>query len=442
MNVIWQQLYIFVAANRNQPTQNYIEMSYRLFILPFLFLSITIQAQKVFRTEIFDSNIKTLQVKVNNEKFLLPILELNSSDVISVEFDEMSHNSHAYSYKVLHCNADWTLSDLSTNEYLSGFSTAIITDYNLSQLTTFLYTHYQFKLPNYDMNFKISGNYLVSIYEDNQADKPIAQACFSIVEPKVRIAANVRANTDTELNGRLQQVDFDVMLNGYRVKDVNQEFKVVVRQNNRFDNEVRSINPSSISDSKITYANNKALIFEGGNEYHRFDISSVYAASEGVAEIRYAQPHYEAYLLQNKVNTSKTYQHDFDVNGKFLINFQESVDNSNYEADYLYVHFMLPMKQPFFDGQLYLGGEFNYNLLNDISRLQYDFNSGGYYKTMLLKQGGYNFQYWFVPKGSKKGLSERVDGSFWQTGNEYTIYVYHRPWGERYDKLIGVKSFN
>ena len=37
---------------------------------------------------------------------------------------------------------------------------------------------------------------------------------------------------------------------------------------------------------------------------------------------------------------------------------------------------------------------------------------------------------------------EKVEGSFWQTGNEYTIYVYHRPWGERYDKLIGVKSFN
>ncbi len=417
-------------------------MSNRLILLCFTFLSITTQAQKVFRTEIFDSNIKTLQVKVNDEKFLLPIIELNGSDVISVDFDEMSHESHAYSYKILHCNADWTLSDLSTNEYLSGFTTATITDYNLSQLTTFLYTHYRFKLPNYDINFKISGNYLLSIYEDNQADKPVAQVCYSIVEPKVKIEANVRANTDTELNGRLQQVDFDVILNGYRVKDVNQEFKLVVRQNNRFDNEVRNISPSSILDSKISYANNIALIFEGGNEYHRFDISSVYAASEGVAEIRYAQPHYEAYLLQNKVNTSKSYQHDFDVNGKFLINFQESVDNSNYEADYMNVHFMLPMKQPFFDGQLYLGGEFNYNLLNDNSRLQYDFNGGGYYKTMLLKQGGYNFQYWFVPKGNRKALTERVDGSFWQTGNEYTIYVYHRPWGERYDRLVGVKSFN
>jgi len=106
----------------------------------------------------------------------------------------------------------------------------------------------------------------------------------------------------------------------------------------------------------------------------------------------------------------------------------------------MFVHITLPTKQPYFDGQLYLGGEFNYNLLNDISRLKYDANSGMYYQTLLLKQGGYNYQYWFVPKGSTKASVEKVDGSYWETRNEYTIYVYHRAWGERYDRLIGVKQ--
>ena len=87
-----------------------------------------------------------------------------------------------------------------------------------------------------------------------------------------------------------------------------------------------------------------------------------------------------------------------------------------------------------------MGGELNYNLLNDNSRLKYDFNAGMYHKTLLLKQGGYNYQYLFVPKGAQKASVERVEGSYWQTKNEYTIYVFHRPWGERYDKLICVKS--
>lgn len=407
-----------------------------------LFISFAgfISSQNIYRTQIFKPNIKTLQVGIKDQKFLLPIIELNGSEVLKISFDEMSHEMHSFGYKVIHCNADWTPSNLMTNEYLGGYTTANITDYTLSVNTTFLYTHYRFDLPNEDINLKISGNYAVIIYEDNNFDKPIAQACFSVVEPRVNINATVRGNTDTELNGRLQQIDFNIALNGYSVRDPNAEIKVVVRQNNRTDNEIRGVQPTFISGSKLDFTNNKQLIFEGGNEFHRFDISSVYAASEGIAEIKYKQPHYEVFLNPDKIQKSKTYMQNFDVNGKFLINYQESNENADSEADYMFVHLSLPTQQPYFDGQLYLGGEFNYNLLNDISRLKYDTNVGMYYQTLLLKQGGYNYQYWFVPKGSTKASVEKVDGSYWETGNEYTIYVYHRAWGERYDKLIGVKQ--
>lgn len=410
----------------------------KLLLLFSILSCFTLQAQS-YRTQIFNPNIKTLQIGVAGVKFGLPVMELNGSDVMQVSFDELSHETHAYSYKVIHCNADWTPSDINTTEYLSGFTTANITDYTRSLNTTFLYTHYAFQLPNNELSFKISGNYAVIIYEDNQVEKPIAQACFSIVESRVGISATVRGNTDTELSGHSQQLDFDLLFNGYPVHDAASEIKVVVRQNNRIDNQVTDLQPSYLSASKLSYINNKALIFEGGNEYHRFDISSVYAAGEGVASINYTNPHYDAYLYNNKIQVSGIYSSDQDVNGKFIVNLQNAQQDDNIEADYMYVHFNLPTKQPFFDGQLYLGGEFNYNQLNDAVRLKYDGKTESYVQTVLLKQGGYNYQYWFVPKGETKASVERVDGSFWQTGNEYSIYVYHRPWGERYDKLVGVK---
>jgi hypothetical protein len=270
-------------------------------------------------------------------------------------------------------------------------------------------------------------------------EKPIAQTCFSIVETHVDVLPTLRGNTDTELNGRHQQLDFEVALNGYPVRDAIQELKIVVRQNNRTDNEVTNLQPTYLSGSKLNYINNKALIFEGGNEYHRFDISSVYAAGEGVAQVRYSATHYDVMLNDNKVQTSHSYTSDMDVNGKFVINLQHAQVDDNIGADYMFVHFNLPVKQPFFDGQLYLGGEFNYNQLNEFSRMKYDGKTESYTQSVLLKQGGYNFQYWFVPKSEQKATVERVDGSYWQTANEYAIYVYHRPWGERYDKLIGVK---
>lgn len=414
-----------------------------LYVLTILCCNLAFSAlsQTPYRTQIFTPNIKTLQVGIENEKYAIPVIEMNSGKNITIQFDEMSHDYHSYGYTIKHCDADWTLSDLISNEYISGYTTGNITDSELSQTTTFLYTHYTFSVPNDDMDFKISGNYIVFIYEDNQTDKPIAQACFSIVDPKINISAKIRSNTDTEINGRYQQIDFDINLNGYNVRDVNSELKVIVQQNNRFDNEAENLKPSYINGNTLSYINNRNLIFEGGNEYHSFDISSVYTASNGVDQIKYVQPHYEVFLTPDKIQQSKTYISNFDVNGRFLINYQEATDNSNIEGDYMYVHFLLPVTQPFFDGQLYLGGNLNYNLCDSNSRLDYDFSKNMYYKTLLLKQGGYNYQYWFVPKGTTKASVEKVDGSYWQTGNEYSIYVYHRGPGDRYDKLIGVNSF-
>ncbi len=409
----------------------------KLIFLYSILICLAVSSQ-TYRTKIFNPQIKTLQISLSGAKFSLPIMELNSSDFLLVSFDEMSHGNHSYSYKVIHCNADWTPSGLNATEYLTGYTTANITNYVQSLNTTYLYTHYAFQLPNNDMGFKISGNYVIQIYEDNNVENPIAQACFSIVEPHVSIAGTIRGNTDTELSGRLQQLDFDLMFNGYSVRDAASEIKVVVRQNNRIDNQVADLQPTYISTSKLSYINNKTLIFEGGNEYHRFDISGVYAAGEGVANIQFTKPYYDAFLYDNKIQNSKIYSSDQDVNGKFVINLQNS-QNDDTEADYMFVHFNLPTKQPFFDGRLYLGGEFNYNQLNDAVRMNYDGKTESYVQTILLKQGGYNYQYWFVPKGETKAAVERVDGSHWQTSNEYTIYVYHRPWGERYDKLVGVK---
>ena len=402
------------------------------------FFCLTLTAQTSYRTQLLQPNIKTLQTEVVGVKLGLPIIELTGSNVLKVSFDEMSREAHSYSYKVIHCNADWTPSSINSNEYLSGFTTSNITDFSTSLNTTYLYTHYSFLLPNNDMGFKISGNYVAIVYEDNRVDNPIAMACFSIVDPKVTITATVRGNTDTELSGKLQQLDFEVALNGYPVRESATEIKAVVRQNNRIDNQLMDLQPTYFTNSSLSYINNKALIFEGGNEYHRFDISSVYAAGEGVSSIKFTNPNYDAFLYDNKIQTSKSYTYDLDVNGKFVINMQNAQDDDT-EADYMMVHFNLPAKQPFFDGRLYLGGEFNYNQLNDVVMLNYDGKTESYVKSILLKQGGYNYQYWFVPKGESKASPERVDGSYWQTKNEYTIYIYHRAFGERYDKLIGVK---
>ena len=409
-------------------------MHFKTFIITIILSTTLLNAQ--YRTKILAHNIRTLISGVENQDLSLPVIELYSDQKIEMRFDEMSHESHSYAYTIIHCNADWTPSELSNTEYLSGYTNAYIRDSERSVNTHHLYTHYRFSLPNDEIGLKISGNYVVLIYEDNRRDNPIAQVCFSVVEPRVRATAKVRANTDTEISGRYQQLDFDINLSGYEVRDPMSEIRVAVRQNNRTDNEVTQLKPSFLQGSTLKYQNNRALIFEGGNEYRSFDISSVHVSSKGVDRIRFANDQYEAILQPERI-VRGAYEHAFDVNGRFRINSQDAFTNTHTESDYILVHFNLPVQQVFFDGQLFLGAEFNFNLMNDFNRMQYNNQTESYQKTVLLKQGGYNYQYWFLPKNSTKATVARTEGSYWQTGNEYQIYVYHRAWGERYDRLIG-----
>lgn len=415
-------------------------MKYRYLALVMgLFMTMCMTSQ-VYRTQTLNSQIKTLQLKVAGSADVeRPIIELNSSEVYEISFDELSHESHTYTYTVYHCNADWTMSDLNSNEYLQGFTTLDIDDYEYSLNTQQLYTHYRFSLPNDDMRLKLSGNYAVRIYEDGDMEKTVAWVCLSLVEPQVGISHVVRSNTDIELNKRFQQLDFDVNLKGYNVRDAFSELTILVRQNNRLDNEVYVTKPTFVESNRLRYMNNKNLIFEGGNEYRTVDILSEYILGTGVEKVSFDRTYYHAMLTPAEAMTN-SYVTAYDVNGQMVVN-RDGSDDSDVEADYMWVHFTFPMQQPFFDGMLYVGGDLNYNLLDKNSRMTYDNETRQYVYAQYLKQGGYNYQYWFLPKGNTKATLQRTEGSYWQTQNEYTIYVYHRAWGERYDKLVGYQSF-
>lgn len=406
-----------------------------------LFLAIVISnvflvKGQIYQTQVFDEQIKTLQIGLSGVALSLPVINFNDNSVLEVSFDELSHNAHTYHYRILHCNSDWTPSQLVSTEYISGFTIGDITDYALSVSTLVNYTHYRLTLPNEYMGFKISGNYVLQIYEDD-VNQPVAQACFSVAEPKVEISGRVRGSTDTEINSTLQQLDFEVDLRNFPTSDPKNDIKVNVRQNQRIDNQIINLQPTFFNNSKLSFINNRQLIFEGGNEYHRFDISSLYAASYGLDYVKYDGTYNNAYLLPYSLPA--IYVTQPDVNGKFVINFQEAFSDVSVEADYVQVHFAFDSGAPFFDGNVYVGGDFNYNLIDNAVQMKYVVEDGRYILTYLLKQGGYNYQYWFVPKNQQVASTRRTDGTFWQTNNEYTIYVYSRAWGERYDRLIGVK---
>ena len=407
-----------------------------------------------YQTTLFDQTVRTLQVKYVDEDLRLhhPFLSLKDGMVdgseedntLLISFDQLSHDLKQYSYTIKHLNYDWTPSDISSYEYVEGFTTADIIDYEHSINTQQEYIHYWFTFPNQDMQLTASGNYVLIIYEDGDTEDIVAQACFSVVEPLTNIQIQQRANTDLEFNGRYQQMDIDINTSSLNVRDA-QDIKVVVRQNGRFDNQVVLTRPTFQEPNRLRYINNQQLIFEGGNEFRHFDTYSTYYAGYQVNAVRYAMGEYHALLEVDNVRGTMgkgagkegtPYLSEEDANGQFVVNC-EKTDYVNTEAEYMWVHFYLPVSQPIMNAHVFVGGDLFYNQYTAQNLMQYNADNKYYYLNAYLKQGGYNYMYYTKQANSISPLL--LEGSHWQTRNEYTVDIYYRPFGSRYDRLVGKK---
>lgn len=382
-------------------------------------------------------HIKTLQVIANGNWMAAPIIHLNTDDELEISFDELTHEYHRYTYKITHCNADWTPSDLFDSDYLQGFNDNVIENYENSLNTTMLYTHYSFKLPNDDVQLLISGNYIVSIYGEEDEDTPVAQACFSVIEPRVGISAEISSNTDIDTNESHQQVNFTVNFPGMNVTSPQAEFKTRIYQNLRTDNCVTNIQPTYLQPGQMQFVHNEKLIFPAGNEYRRFEIFNMHYGYQDVEQMQFFNPYYHATLYPDQPRIN--YSYDEDQNGRYYIRYDMAQDTDT-EADYLFVHFTLQMDNPIPNGKFYLNGAFTYNQFTSSYALTYDEQKRAYEGVQLLKQGAYNWLYLFLPEGGTVGQTAPAEGNFYETENEYLILVYHRPFGGRYDKLVGMKS--
>ena len=392
------------------------------------------------RNEILDERLHTLQVVVNDDPLLPPVMNLGGRNHVEISFDEFSHEYHRYIYKVEHCNADWTPSDeIFESDYLNGFNGETIDDYEKSFNTTVLYTHYSLRIPNEYVSLKLSGNYKVTVYNDDGDEPvPVLTACFCLVEPGVGIGATISTNTDIDFNKSHQQLDLSINYGLTKVIDPHRELRTVVLQNRRWDNCVVNPKPNIQAANKIEFTHNRQLIFPAGNEYHKFEILDLHVPTLNVDRMEWFDPYYHATLFPSR--TARNYLYDEDQNGDFIIRNSDDYDVET-TCDYVFTHFTLHSPQlP--GGEVYLNGEWTCNRFTPQYRMTYNREKQAYEATALLKQGYYNYNYLFVPDGSTTGDSGPTDGNFYETENEYIILVYHRPTGGRYDKLVGYRRVN
>lgn len=384
---------------------------------------------------VLDSKVKSVQIAPSSNPYLPPIYVMGSDDVLNITFDYLDYDVHYLRYSVRHCNANWQPSVLVPSEYVSGFNEADITDYAQSNSTFVHYYNYNFTLPNADMQFYKSGNYLLTVYEQDNPEKVLFQARLAVCENTVAVHVDATSRTDEDYNDRHQQVSFTVDYKQGLIADPYNELTAVVSQNSRLDNEVYLTRPFMVSPGQVTYDHYRSLIFPAGNEYRRIETVNLHSLNMGVERVQYFEPYYHATLRVDEARAASPYLYDKTQHGHFTIRNAES-DYSATESDYLVTHFSLDCDR-MTGGKIYVQGAFTQGLPAADCEMHYDQPSGTYTCDMLLKQGAYNYQYLWVPNGSSVGQTGPIEGDKYQTTNEYLVKIYDRPSGERYDRLIG-----
>ncbi|MDD3161342.1 MAG: DUF5103 domain-containing protein [Bacteroidales bacterium] len=410
----------------------------RTFILSLLFLfslSMFAQSAETYRTEGKIDGIHTLLIRHSEDWMRPPILIEGQEGKIEIGFDEFSLNYRDLYYEVIYCEADWTRSRLSSLDYMEGFNNIQLRSYATSFNTRRDYTHYSLTLPNEEISFKLSGNYVVRFY-DHDTDEELVTACFSIAENQVSISGSVEFDTDAGFRKEYQQVAFAIHYPKYNINNPQAEVKVFVQQNRRADTEVSGFQPTFLQSNKLVYQHKKELIFEGCNEYRRFEMVTTHNTDMGVEKMEYVAPYYHIELQQPLTNRLQAgYVYNQDLNGRSFIRYDKA-DNNDVEADYFVAHFRLPMQQVA-GGEMYVSGEFTNNRLSEFNKMAYNELLQQYEAVIPMKQGVYDYQYLFVPNDATRGTTKYTEGNYYETENEYLIMVYHRPLGGRYDKLIG-----
>lgn len=404
-------------------------------VISFLILLLASLATKAVddtRTGVFDPMFKSLRITSSINPMLQPIIRLGvAGSSVTLSFDELAEDNRYLRYRLIHCDSNWRPTQISETEYVNGFNLGEIYSYALSQHTLTHYVHYDVTIPNEDVQPLISGNYVIQVFDDSDPDEVLLQARFMVSEDCVPLSAKITSSTDVDYNSRHQQLEVDANLEGAKIADPFNDLRLVITRNGSLTHILDK--PQRIAPNHVIYAHQKELIFPAGNEYRRFESTNVRYPGMGIEEYTLIEPFYHVKLLTDKPRVYDRYIYDEGQAGRFFPNLLFS-DDPDIEADYLVTHFMLEMPK-LRTGEVYLEGDFTQRRLDSDSRMIYDDTLGAYVKTMLLKQGLYNYQYVVSP--SDKSERNPIEGDYYETLNEYQLLLYQREPGARYDRLIG-----
>jgi hypothetical protein len=407
-----------------------------IFLLP-----LTIMGQS-FSNQSFNDSITSVFIaqsggSISSNTNGLPTIKLNQSNALTLHFDLFSDEYLDFSYTFVHCNPDWTPSDLFSNEYLAGYTEDNILDFKYSQNTSQNYLHYSQSFPDDNMMITKSGNYILLVYPVGMRNKVILSQKFYVWNQNVSITPLPSSSLSNHKS--VHQINFKIDHSNINSTDPRNEFKVGVLKNQNYNN-LKFYMPTYINGNLLSY-NSSVMDIEAGNEFRQFDTRNINLNTNGygVYKALFKDGQYHTILHPSKTRSFSTYSSLNDHNGYRYIQSQ-SHRSAYSETDYSWVYFYLNYPAADSTLNLYVWGALTNYEKKPEAKMVYNQKSNQYVGKLYLKQGVYDFAYLSDENG--KLTWEKVEGNYFETDNYYSIMVYHKNFTSNYYELVGLKNFN
>ena len=378
--------------------------------------------------------IRTVQLYRGANERTSPIIERESGESLTLEFDLMEQEGRPLSIYFYHADRNWTR-DLSPTQFLESYQDDDLVDYRPSQGTAVPYVHYTYRFPNDDIQFRLSGNYVLRVTERGRENAVLFERAFFVTDEEGSLRLE---STSIAIPGQRQRSIRPVARftppAGFQGDPLG--YTTCFVRNGRLSDTRCEDRPRLSNQPSLAFELDRSRAFDPVTANYTVDLSSLRGRDKIERTDRTRTPF--RVLLEPDYARFSGRNMDSPLNGQILVrDALRGYGNPARTAEYVRTTFaFVPPNERPLSGEVVVVGSFSGMDVEQGTGMDWKPGRGRYEGNVLLKQGRY--QYFYSSPDSL--LQKTVRESQARLRSTYTSFVYYEDVSENTDRLLRVGS--
>lgn len=376
--------------------------------------------------------IKSIQLYRKGNAGNPPIIELGSSRKLILSFDELTALSGQFRIIFSHHDQNWNSSNIPQDWYLDGINELIIGGGTKNQRSTPNYFHYEAEFPSNQLQFKISGNYMLHVIDFSTGTR-LFSLPFFVTENAGEMRSWVETKYNTGPRGEAIDRPFSEFIYPKFIGFPQFDLSFYFAQNRFWGDAKKSQNYDFSEEDRAQFHLSEENAYPSNFDFIGLRLNEFSVDGQVIVDWLPEKNPPEIVLREDILNFTSDPAASW---GTIFSNPKNTPD-----ARYANVRFRFQDGGQFSASQgVYLVGDFNQWLLSEENKLAYNEDSGYWETQTLIKQGLYTYKY--AMKDGNGGIDDlSLSDTITRQNQEYTGLVYFQDPDYGYQRLLQAQIF-